>query len=321
LSAGISLMHDGNVIAAIHLEATLTGPTPWHVVGEAHITILLFDVSVAFDARFGEERQVQLPPSDPRPLLLAAIQDPRNWSTSLPPAAVRAVSLAPQTPTTPPGLVDPGGGVSLHQTVLPLNRQLTRFGATAPIGPDRYTIDTVRVGAQPVADVSAVRDFFAPAQFEALTDCQKLSRPSFERMDAGVTIAGDTVASGAAVGTPVVFETIVVDSAFASRTAPAYTPTRTHQLSKLRQGASARSPRRTTGTSKFAPDPALPTHVALADEQFVIASTLDLAHRADLTGPVGQGAAELALASYLATHPTERGRLQVVPVHELEVVA
>jgi hypothetical protein len=38
-----------------------------------------------------------------------------------------------------------------------------------------------------------VRDFFAPAQFLELTDDEKLSRPSFEPMDAGVTFLSDAI--------------------------------------------------------------------------------------------------------------------------------
>jgi hypothetical protein len=63
----------------------------------------------------------------------------------------------------------------------------------------------------------------------------------------------------------------------------------------------------------------LPAQVSLDDEQFVIASTVDLSVRHDITPAGTKGATFQALKSYLAAHPAERGQLQVTPVHEVEV--
>jgi hypothetical protein len=49
----------------------------------------------------------------------------------------------------------------------------------------------------------------------------------------------------------------------------------------------------------------------------VIAGVDDLAARTDIVAPSTKGAAFAALARHLSANPTDRGTLQVVPVHEL----
>jgi hypothetical protein len=44
-----------------------------------------------------------------------------------------------------------------------------------------------------------VLDYFSPGQFEEMTDPEKLSRPFFEQMQAGLVIASDAVAFGAVI--------------------------------------------------------------------------------------------------------------------------
>ena len=78
---------------------------------------------------------------------------------------------------------------------------------------------------------------------------------------------------------------------------------------------------RFTGFEAFAPDPRQPPRVALEEEGYVIASTTDLSVRVDISSPVTQGAADLALSEYLAAHPDERDGLQVIPMHEVEGAA
>jgi hypothetical protein len=64
--------------------------------------------------------------------------------------------------------------------------------------------------------------------------------------------------------------------------------------------------------------PSTPTpRVALDEETFVIASTTDLTARPGLSPATSRGAAELALAAYLAANPDARGTLQVVSSSEV----
>jgi Family of unknown function (DUF6603) len=317
LTGGVALRRGASVIAGVTLEATLTGPAPWHAVGKASLSLLFFDVTVPFDATFGEERRVELPSADPRPLLVAAIKDARNWSATLPRDLARVVVFAGRRKE---GLIEPAGGLTLRETVVPLNRTLTRFGASAPAGPDRYDLDDdgVSVGGETV-DFAPISEYFAAAQFEAMTDAEKLSRPSFEPMTAGVTVAGDAVDHGTARGAELSYETIIVDRRFVSRPGPRYTPSLAVQLAALERAA-ARAPLTHAGLAKFAPKPGDPAKVVLEEERFVVVSVDDLGVRGDVTAPATKGGAFRALADHLAAHPDERGQLQVAPVDEIELV-
>jgi hypothetical protein len=187
----------------------------------------------------------------------------------------------------------------------------------APIGPDRYVVDSVRVGLAAGSAWSPVRDYFAPAQFTAMTDDEKLSRPSFELMDAGVRVGSGAASADPAVGTELRYETIIVDSPFDSHSAPPY-PIRASVLGILAgMNAAAFDDPARKGLGAFVP-PGTRSKITFTDETFVIAGVDDLAARLDLSGPGAPGAVALALADHLRQHPEDRGRLQVVPLHEAE---
>jgi hypothetical protein len=219
-------------------------------------------------------------------------------------------------------LIDPAFGVALRQSVVPLHRRITKFGeARLKQGPDRFDVKKVIVAGESVQDRSPTRDFFAPAQFEDLKQDEKLSRPSFERMDAGFSFAADAVDHGVSTGTTIQYDTKIIDSAFETRRGGLYSPGREIQIAVAGRGAGARAPLRNGGRMKFARPPAVQPIVKLNDEQYVVASNLDLAKRLDITSPIGKGAAQQALAEYLATHPDERGKLEVMSLDELPAAA
>src|SRR5262249_33219245 len=125
------------------------------------------------------------PPVDPWPLLRDAVQDPGSWNGERPANALRSATLA-----GPATLLDPALGITLRQAVVPLNRTLSRFGAGQPPGGTvRFDLLALTVAGQPIGSFSTVEDYFAPAQFEDLSDDEKLTLPSFEPMDAGITLA------------------------------------------------------------------------------------------------------------------------------------
>lgn len=329
-SAGFALRRGSTVIAGIHLEATLTGPTPFHAWGEASLSILFFEIKVAFDKTFGVEELVQLALGNPWPLLQGAVEDRRNWSATLPPAVFQVVSLS--TPTgagDEPVLVDPVGGLTLRQKVVPLDRTLTKFGEAPLAAPQRFTVELsqVKVGAGGIPTPGRVRDAFAPAQFEELSDAEKLSRPSFEHMEAGITVASEKVectVGGGGRGLDATYETVTIN---APRRPPTpvdgtYTMSSAQQLSVLGRAAAARSGLLTSGLERFAPASGSTPLAGLEEEQFAVVRTSDLGARPDvLKEPTTKGAAFQALDAWLAGRPEDRGLLQVVPVGELETVA
>lgn len=319
-SGGVALNKGSTKIAGITLDATISGPTPWRVAGEACLEIwLLPDICVPVHFKVGDDVRVELPTVDPWPLLREAAENPESWSGERPAGVFRAATTAPSLGTSGRGLVDPAAGMTLRQTVVPLNRQITRFGASQPPGGSvRFDIQAVSVAGN---EWLPVQDFFAPAQFEDLSEDEKLSRPGFERMDAGLTVARTAVALGRPVGAVVEYETRIIDSAFATRHGDFYLPGHDVLLAAAAMSSAAASPLRNSGPAKFAQPPAQPPMVSLKEERFVIVSTTDLSERRDIVAPGGKSAVHHALAAHLSLHPEDRGRLEVMSTDELFAAA
>jgi hypothetical protein len=316
LDAGVALRHGSSDIASIHLSGTLTGPSPWHVAGQASLSLLFFDISVGFDATFGDSQQISAPALDPWPQLQQALADARNWSAVLPPAAVRVVSTQSPGPGATGTLVDPVGAVSVKQTVTPLNRKITKFGEGPPQTHDQFDLTNVVAGASNGAPWTTLTDYFPPAQFEDMKDDEKLSRPSFELMDAGATVAANAVTSGPSDGVDVVYQTILVDSPWQRRPAAQYGLTLNLMTVFLTSSAGALGGVGRSGLGRF--NSGSPPQVSLAEQdEFVIATTDNLTARADLGSGMSKGSAQAALRAYLAQHPEASGQLQVVSRFEV----
>ena len=62
-SAGFDISYDGDTFAGVTLDASLSGPTPWHLHGDASLTFLFFSVSASIDLTWGDADQATLPPA------------------------------------------------------------------------------------------------------------------------------------------------------------------------------------------------------------------------------------------------------------------
>jgi hypothetical protein len=317
-SAGMGIYRGSSRIAGVTVEGHLTGPSPFHAWGKGCISLLFFDVCVPFDATFGERHENTLPPSDPWPLLEAAIRRVENWTASVAADLASVVTLRP--PPDDPGrlLLHPMGAATLRQKVLPFNRTLERFGEFAIQGPTRYELDDVSVGATPTSAWTVARDHFAPGDFEALNETEKLSRPSFEEMDAGVAVGGDFVDGplGAMKIAALEYETTIIVSPWDGRSLGIFLLDRALQLFTTFRGSKAFSLVARTGTSKFAAAVDRAPAVKLGAEEYSIATVATLEHRTDFAGAVTKGAAFAELRDGGAP-----AGLQVVPTHELEDAA
>ena len=316
LAGNMALRRGSKLLAGVTLNANLTGPTPWHLWGEATLDSII-DVTVAFDVTIGEDRHGIVPDLDPRPQLIGELQKAGNWSATLPPAGRRVVSLvAPPDVGTKGPFLDPLGGAAVRQRIIPFNRAITKFGEAKPIGPKRYTVSAVTVGTSAASIPSYVQEFFAPAQFEEMNDAEKLSRPSFERMDAGFSIASNAVTIGDGIGTPVRFNTIIAYQPDAAQTR--YALSEAEQTAALGHSASAHAPLFSTGNEKFAPAPATPPLTELIEGKYWIvdADTLGIEMSA-MSSPSTKGSAYQILREYLESKPARRGRLEIVPAHEV----
>jgi hypothetical protein len=317
LQAAVEVKRGAVKIASASLTGQLSGPTPWHLAGRASFDFIVH-YEVPVEATIGEAVTAALPAADPWLELQAALQDTRSWRSVPGPAAAGVVSQRALPEGAEP-LLDPLGGAAVHEKACPLNRRLTKFGEAEIEGAGGYDLgqDAVTVGGAPV-EHRTVQDYFAAAQFEQLSDAERLSRPGFERMDSGFELESDALALGASLGDTVGLETVIVDD-------PGYAPP-PYELSAEAQGAalatsaSSRGGLGAVGEERFAPPPGQRPPVSLAEERFVIVDSSTLKRPSPDPSPkdgtAGKGAAVQALEAYLRSHPERRGQAAVVPAPE-----
>ena len=192
---------------------------------------------------------------------------PGNWTAKVPEGSRSLVQLRANAGAATDILLHPLGTLTVKQGVAPLNMDISRFGQAAPAGPRRFTITGANLGGQDQTSLP-VRDFFAPAQFIELTDDQKLSRPSFETMDAGISFGSDALSFTSDTTDwlevkTIEFETWILDSetgearrSEAEKPQPQQPPlfyqlSRTLLLQQARFGAAGSSQLRRSGKAKY----------------------------------------------------------------------
>jgi hypothetical protein len=227
VGAMVALKRGGSVLMGIFLDMTVAGPTPWHFRGKATFKVLFFKVSIRFDHRFGDEPPPALPPAiDLLALVAEALGDRRNWSSALPRGEPAIVTLR-ETQATPVTLrVHPLAELTVRQRVVPLNLTVTRFGNVPLAAPMVFTV-AASAGTAPTSLPSTpVRDAFALAQFQEMSDDEKLTRPAFEQQDAGLHVAAEDAAYqyDALPGSAIAYETLIIDPTRPADTTPAAQP-------------------------------------------------------------------------------------------------
>ena len=161
-----------------------------------------------------------------------------------------------------------------------------------------------------------VKDLFPRAQFQQLSDAQKLSIPSFEPMDGGMKIASGAATQGDSVADPVTYKTTIYEEHVLPRAGILYSLTASMQFSYAQTGSVAKAVTANSGALKYAPGPLSTTLVGLKEDTFVVAALADLTVQSGVTAPVTKGAAMQALSDYVAANPAAAGTLHVVAIHE-----
>lgn len=215
IGASVALRRGSRDLMAVKLELTLSGPRPWRARGRARFNVLFVSASVSFDLSVGSHTPPPLPTAvDVAERLEAALTDPRNWTAQLPSSGETLVTL--RRIGVPDGtlLAHPLGALAVTQSVAPLGVRIEKIG-TAPVTERKaYALDVVRFGDMVATGTGAVRyERFARAQFQELTDDEKLSLPSFEPMEAGRAFATGELRYDSAPppAVPLEYEVIVID--------------------------------------------------------------------------------------------------------------
>jgi hypothetical protein len=316
-SAGLDVAYDGDSLCSIHVDGMLAGPSPWHVHGDASFHILFIDVSASVDLSWGDSTPVILPPVQVLPDLTKAFGNPQAWSTQMPDDATQAVSLAPRPPGDTSLVVHPVGTLQVREKVVPLGQTITKYGNAIPSDGTFFTISSVTVNGTPEAQ-QWLTDLFAIGQFTNLSDDQKLTSPSFQFFNSGISIGSSDVVTSKDVQCVVAYQDGYIDGDDTGmRLRQTYVLPIDIHLAYSRMGAGFVSAARTKGVSQFTP-PGTTSAVTADELQYVIANTADLSARIDLlASPVTHYEAQAALGAHLAANPADRGALQVVATYEV----
>jgi hypothetical protein len=310
ISGMVAITASGDDLASVSLDATLSGPAPYHIAGKFKVHVVFFDVHVSFNHSWGEDApSLPVPSIDVGALLGAALAERDSWDALLPDGisplvSVRRIEDAQRVLAHP--LARPG----VHERVVPLGLAITRFGEAVPTGATRFAV-TLQVGSGSL-QYEAIQDDFAPAQFFELSDEEKLERPSFERHDAGLRVKGglELVASGTpSVSKNTAYETSYIDEpGGVPRPDPGVTPAPTlgDLLVILQFGAAGRAATRSSGRRYQAPG----NPIRVAEPAFVLVDKNTMAM---------SGLGPAAGANFSDVHALLAGTrsLQIVATHEL----
>ena len=317
LGAGIAIEFAGDTIAGVTLHLHLEGPAPWLAHGTGTFTFIIDKDFEVGPIQWGDATNPPPALVHPRDLVATAVGDPAAWQTALPANSDHLAHLRVD-PAPPPLLVHPLGLFEVRQHVVPLETVISRVGAN-PVPPDETYVHfgLPQVNLVDVGAISEVTDLFSAGQFLDLTDDQKLSRPSFEPMQAGVRVSPAADAGfdlARARQSDLEYETFVPDDEGLTgrrvREGAARVLSQAADVT-LVAGAAGRTSLRQKARYDLPPDP-----IVMADPgQSVIRSKDALTANAAVSdGTFTYTHAAAALADALSAHPELGGQLQLVRV-------
>jgi len=328
VDAGVKISFHGYG-PSVHLHGVLEGPAPWHIRGELCVSIIFWDACLGFDETFGEGQPASVPeidPWDPQTPdvvgLKAALQDAGNWSGVVPAGTASVVSRAQGSEA----LVDPVGGVSVHQKAVPVetDHPISRFGVAKVKSPVAYALVGATFGTQTtppppaLKTLAPVSDFFAPAQFFQMDDGKKLSAPGFEEKQAGYVFAENDnnlrAGSNATVDSNYTTYIIAADGTISDPqfdTTPQGAVTGQNKRSAVAMGGVTQ-----LGTRRFI-DRLIDQAFDIRPPRFILSNNNTLAAIVDGQTPTSRTSALLSMDTYRLQNPAQRLQVQVSALHEL----
>jgi hypothetical protein len=331
--AQMQLKRGSSNLFKISVEGELAGPRPLHIKGKATFEILWCDFSIRIDKTLVEGELPPLPAGvDVLPRLKEALANPGNWKGQLPDGQRPMVTLRPRLASATEVLLHPLGTLIVKQNVVPLNMDISRFGAAAPAGERHFTINSVSLGDKNQDNPPSVKEFFARAQFVEMSDDEKLSIPSFEPMAAGVSIgSNDTLFTSDEHDwlevNAIEFETWIVEKDKEPRPSPPEDQEGQKNLYRLapelldkqaRFGAAANCDVRSTGKGKYR---TTMDKYRIAKEGWDIVSTDDLSKLSvpgiEAGKPATYSEALQALHKMKQENPAQAGSFKIIRPSEL----
>ncbi len=187
--AMLALKKGSKTLFSVFVDGEVQGPTPWKVKASAGFKILFVKIKFRFDKTFGEQQSIEYTPIDVYVKVVEpAFQEAGHYETELAGNAQRLVAL--REVDSEDLVLEASGSLSFRQKAVPLNMQLQKYGHRSVSGAKKFTITAVHIGSSSFSGSSLTRerDYFAVSEYKKLSDAKKLSAPSFELFENGVTV-------------------------------------------------------------------------------------------------------------------------------------
>lgn len=181
----------GAGVFSVRLRLILKGPAPWNARGTATLSIDLWlfsiDISVDFDITWGEADNPTLPPVDGIPILVGEYNKADNWKAEIPANLKLLVSLRKLDTAAEKLVLHPLGTLQVSQRAIPLGIKVDKVGSNSVSDAHLFSLEVTTSGL--VKTNVTPKERFAIAQFQELSDAEKLSRQAFQEIDAGIELA------------------------------------------------------------------------------------------------------------------------------------
>ncbi len=323
--AMLAVLRKGKALLSISLYGSIEGPAPWHVIGSAEFKILGISLDANFDKTFGEEEEnIYLEDIDVlTKVLIPETDDYRNWEGEFPPASTLSVNLKDNKDVLSNEiLAHPSGNLRFSQKKVPLGLTLAKYGKQNPLIYNHFTLEFVNLDDNSQTNT---KELFAPAEFISLTDSQKLSRKSFEKMKSGVrSTASDKYKSTYFIQKDVVYDHSVIDSREElTPDTPIYSKGNYAENDLLFATFSANNAVGNSSLGKGTKPPSnfKPSKINNTQESFAIADLTDLSIHTDNSGVdmtfSSQTEAKIALVELHEKNPELINEIDVVSTFEL----
>lgn len=312
-SGALSVKVFGVGLFSVGVKGSFDGPLPWHVKGHGSISLLFWDLDVDFEHTWGDLRVLETLTVLVLPLLLGELGKAENWRALLPSSNNLRVSLRSMPREEEALILHPLGVLRISQRALPLGLTLDRVGNRVPTDVTRLSISVSGGGLSKKDDAF---EQFAPAQYQNMSDADKLSRQAFEPDRSGVHLSstGDGLRSSRAVKRTLRYEEIVIESNF-KRFRRGLRGIVGGLFDLLLGGAAvARCPLSQAVQGQRQP---FAERIAVTQETFTVAlQSNNAAFAADATAFVSEASAREYMTRRIAEDPALAERVHVIPSYE-----
>jgi hypothetical protein len=316
ISFSVSLKVFGLGLFGIRVRFALEGPAAWRARGTGSISFFFFDIEVAFDITWGEERDTALPPLEVMPLLEGELERDDNWRASLPAGTQLLVSLRQLDPAEAGLVLHPVGTLKVSQRAVPLDVPIAKVGNRKPSDARRFSLTVATGGLARIGDVD---ESFAPAQFDDLSDGEKLSKPAFEPRHGGIelSVSGNQLASGAMVKRVVRYDLITIDTLYRRFRRRSFLYPGALFEHFLKGASVSLSPLSKARKQQLKP---FDDRVSVASDTFAVAfQDTNASFNGASAGFKSEAAAQAFMADAVAENPDLTGSLHVIPQFEVAV--